>query len=172
MRALQPEGPYLLGGWSFGGMLAYEMARQLRASGQEVGMLAILDTVLPWRAMKVDDEADLMARRCVRMAKAAETYLRLKVRISYEELLALAPQEQLVLLGERVREADPSAHGVAAKAVMSRVEVFFRNIEILRAYKAEGFDGPVTFFRAALPVPVEMRDLEFHLDDVLAGWDR
>src|SRR5262249_53897649 len=42
--AFQPEGPYLLGGYSFGGLVAYEMARQLRANGQEVALLALIDT--------------------------------------------------------------------------------------------------------------------------------
>ena len=46
IRTLQPEGPYLLGGMSFGGMVAFEMAQQLRRAGQEASMLAILDTLL------------------------------------------------------------------------------------------------------------------------------
>jgi len=44
MRAVQPQGPYFLAGYSFGGLVAYEMAQQLRASGNEVGLLALLDT--------------------------------------------------------------------------------------------------------------------------------
>jgi amino acid adenylation domain-containing protein len=43
VRAVQPEGPYYLGGFSFGGTVAFEMAQQLRAQGQAVGLLAILD---------------------------------------------------------------------------------------------------------------------------------
>jgi thioesterase domain-containing protein/acyl carrier protein len=43
MRQMQPNGPYLLMGYSFGGVVAYEMARQLRARGQTVGLLALLD---------------------------------------------------------------------------------------------------------------------------------
>jgi amino acid adenylation domain-containing protein len=44
VRRVQPEGPYLLGGWSFGGLVAYEMAQQLQRAGQEVELLALLDT--------------------------------------------------------------------------------------------------------------------------------
>ncbi len=44
LRALQPEGPYLLGGHSFGGLVAYEMTRQLHARGQRVSLLALFDT--------------------------------------------------------------------------------------------------------------------------------
>ncbi len=43
MRSVQPEGPYLLGGWCNGGLVAYEMARQLHAAGQAVDMLVLMD---------------------------------------------------------------------------------------------------------------------------------
>jgi amino acid adenylation domain-containing protein len=47
MREARPEGPYDLGGWSLGGVVAFEMARQLRAQGQEVGTLALFDAWAP-----------------------------------------------------------------------------------------------------------------------------
>lgn len=43
MRAIQPEGPYLLGGWCNGALVAYEMGRQLRAAGQAVDLLVLMD---------------------------------------------------------------------------------------------------------------------------------
>jgi amino acid adenylation domain-containing protein len=45
IRRLQPQGPYFLAGWSFGGKIAFEMARLLHADGQEVGLLALIDSV-------------------------------------------------------------------------------------------------------------------------------
>jgi thioesterase domain-containing protein len=44
IRALQPGGPYYLGGACTGGILAYEMAQQLVGAGEEVGILAMFDT--------------------------------------------------------------------------------------------------------------------------------
>jgi thioesterase domain-containing protein len=44
VRGAQPEGPYLLGGWSFGGVVAFEMARQLSRAGDRVGFVAMFDT--------------------------------------------------------------------------------------------------------------------------------
>ena len=43
IRAVQPEGPYFLGGFCAGGLLAYEAAQQLRAEGQEVKLLVLID---------------------------------------------------------------------------------------------------------------------------------
>ena len=50
MRQTQPAGPYHLGGYSFGAIVAYEMARQLVAAGDEVADLLVVDTRCPsWR---------------------------------------------------------------------------------------------------------------------------
>jgi amino acid adenylation domain-containing protein len=43
LRTIEPDGPYRLAGWSFGGVLAYELAQQLVAAGGEVEFLALLD---------------------------------------------------------------------------------------------------------------------------------
>jgi amino acid adenylation domain-containing protein len=47
IRTQQPHGPYRIGGMSFGGIVAYEVAQQLRAAGEEVELLAMFDAVLP-----------------------------------------------------------------------------------------------------------------------------
>jgi amino acid adenylation domain-containing protein len=47
LRQVQPKGPYFLGGWSFGGLIAFEMAQQLEKSGEEVALLAVLDAAAP-----------------------------------------------------------------------------------------------------------------------------
>ncbi len=47
IRAVRPHGPYYLGGYSFGGLVAYEMARQLLEAGEEVPFLAMLDSSIP-----------------------------------------------------------------------------------------------------------------------------
>ncbi len=43
LQNLQPQGPYLLGGWSLGGCIALEIAQQLYRQGQQVALLALLD---------------------------------------------------------------------------------------------------------------------------------
>ena len=49
MRQVQPEGPYFVAGFSGGGITALEIAQQLRAMGEEVGLLTLFDTPLPVR---------------------------------------------------------------------------------------------------------------------------
>jgi thioesterase domain-containing protein/aryl carrier-like protein len=52
MRSVQPSGPYHLLGWSYGGVIAHEIAVQLQAAGEQVGALVLLDQY-PW-----DNEAE------------------------------------------------------------------------------------------------------------------
>jgi aspartate racemase len=47
IQTLQPEGPYFLGGYCFGGKVAFEMAQKLYAQGQKVGLLVLLDAYAP-----------------------------------------------------------------------------------------------------------------------------
>ncbi|MEM9462734.1 MAG: amino acid adenylation domain-containing protein [Myxococcota bacterium] len=47
LRQHRPQGPYVLGGYSFGGFVAYEMAQQLQAEGAEVPLLVLFDCMLP-----------------------------------------------------------------------------------------------------------------------------
>jgi thioesterase domain-containing protein/acyl carrier protein len=58
IRSLQPEGPYFLAGRCFGGTVVFEMAQQLQAQGQEVGLLAILDTQTPPDLERSDTHSD------------------------------------------------------------------------------------------------------------------
>lgn len=44
LKAHQPKGPYFLGGWCYGGMVAYEMACQLKKAGEEVPLLVMMDS--------------------------------------------------------------------------------------------------------------------------------
>jgi pyochelin synthetase len=60
VRALQPEGPYAIGGWSSGAMIAFEMAAQAEAAGQQVAQLYILDGPAPVAHDHLGDEQLLL----------------------------------------------------------------------------------------------------------------
>jgi amino acid adenylation domain-containing protein len=93
IRAVQPEGPYHLGGHSLGGWVAFEMARQLRRQGHEVPLVAIIDTPVPapadTSARAAWDEAKWIAELTDRIAKLLAPELRLD-----EETLRASTHEQ------------------------------------------------------------------------------
>ncbi len=59
--AKQPSGSVLLGGWSYGGVVAYEMARHLRAAGREVEMVVLIDATPPLLAPTAGSPAEMLA---------------------------------------------------------------------------------------------------------------
>ncbi|WP_072924248.1 non-ribosomal peptide synthetase [Microcystis aeruginosa] len=98
MQDLQPQGPYFLGGHSYGGNVAFEMAQQLVNQGQQVALLAIIDSSAP----TYKDKQILLdyinwdhARWLAEVSKGIEVYLDKTVDISYKTLQVLTVEEQL-----------------------------------------------------------------------------
>jgi acyl carrier protein len=73
LRTIQPHGPYLLGGFSGGGITAYEMAQQLRAEGEETALLVMLDSNLP--GGPVMTRADKLRVHAQRLRRKGPGYL-------------------------------------------------------------------------------------------------
>jgi thioesterase domain-containing protein len=79
IRAHRPHGPYAVAGISFGGLLAFEVARQLKAGGDEVSLLVLLDAVLP---------ASLRRNSLRRVTHAFDKLKRMGVRGTLEQARA------------------------------------------------------------------------------------
>ena len=76
IRETQAHGPYRIGGWSFGGVLAYEIARQLRLQGERIGFLGLIDSHHP-SAHRDDPQTDAapveaLGQSCGRALQAAD----------------------------------------------------------------------------------------------------
>jgi acyl transferase domain-containing protein len=72
IREVQPEGPYLLGGYSGGGLVAFEMAHQLTAAGEEVALVVLFDTFPP----QIPDRDITVAMRMRRLRDERTGYLK------------------------------------------------------------------------------------------------
>jgi thioesterase domain-containing protein/acyl carrier protein len=72
LRAAQPHGPYLLAGYSGGGVIAFEMARRLDAAGEPIGLLAFIDTFHPHMAVPHIDMFTMLGR----LRREGTSYLR------------------------------------------------------------------------------------------------
>jgi len=76
MRTFQREGPYYIGGYSFGGLVAFEMALQLVDEGHEIGFLGLLDTY-PGQAKSTTDMVSTLLKLSF---KQQATYVRQRVK--------------------------------------------------------------------------------------------
>ncbi|WP_262401874.1 non-ribosomal peptide synthetase [Actinomadura sp. CNU-125] len=153
----QPEGAFRLGGWSFGGVLAYETARQLRAAGREVEFVALFDAGLP---LAVDDESDTLARRFSAFADYINETYGLDVALTYEELSGLTEEAQFALVMER---AAPLVDHIPPAALTHQL-TSHQDTRSLEAYRPEPYDGRVILYYAPEETPWAVRDARYVLD--------
>lgn len=71
VKMWQPDGPYHLCGYSFGGLVAFEMARRLRQSGDKVGLVGLFDTRMSPRRWPLHTWLSMVRERMVQFAAAA-----------------------------------------------------------------------------------------------------
>jgi amino acid adenylation domain-containing protein len=152
----EPEGPYFLGGWSMGGLVAYEMAQQLRAAGREVAMVALLDTRAP-SSEKDNAEPDDVS---LVMSFAQDLVLSGGgLEIEWAQLARLEGQdERLEYVLDEARAAGVLPPQLGREDVRRFYEVFKANVRALHSYVASPYEGKVTLFKAAEkyePTPVD-----------------
>jgi thioesterase domain-containing protein/acyl carrier protein len=94
LRDVQPHGPYYLGGWSHAGVIAYEIAQQLRSQGEVVALVALFDTCSPQYLQRFEGLQALP----VRLFFLAE-----KLLYHFGNLRLLKPAEAMTYARERIR---------------------------------------------------------------------
>ena len=157
IRSVQPAGPYLLGGWSMGGEIAFEMAQQLVACGQRVALLALLDARIPnTDRIVADDEFEATL-----LADVARYF---GLSAAFSESLASVPHDELL---ERVLEQGKQAGllpaGIEAPQVRRLIELCKSDFRASRNYLLHRYPGRVTLFKAS-------EDLSGNRLDATLGW--
>ena len=150
IRRLQPGGPYLLAGHSFGGVIAFEMARQLQRQGEPVAFLGLFDSVAPLSAHDHDAPDDGRrddARRLTAMAEAIGRFLGKSVDVSYDALSALTADEQIDAVVDALTRARALPPGDEQNLVRNLLNVSKAHSRGHRAYKPEAVAVPITLFR-------------------------
>src|SRR5262249_13106066 len=104
IRALRPHGPYLLAGYSGGGIVAFEMAQQLTALGEEVPLLVFFDTFHPQLPMR----AVSFSIRLVRLRKERLAYVRGLALDRLDRIRAARERLQIKLCVLRNRPVPPA----------------------------------------------------------------
>jgi amino acid adenylation domain-containing protein len=157
LRQFQPTGPYYLGGLSFGGIVAFEMAQCLVADGETVALLALFDMgcpghiTLPGSFQRLREHGRNLARR---RPGAWPAYLGEKF-----QSLRLRLRRRLWRLVHQIGGRQGMAH---LPVDMPRE---MRGIIAMSTYSAQAYPGQLTLFRAAERIGGNARD-------PLMGWDQ
>jgi thioesterase domain-containing protein len=146
LRTVQPQGPYRLGGWSFGGLVAFAMAQQLQAQGQAVALLALIDSWAPLPgAAPPSDELTLLAW----FAQDLGRMFGKPVPLTLDALRQIAPAQRLDYVLGVAHAAEVLPPDIDAEQIQRALAVYAANTQAQAAYQAQPYAGPVALFRAS-----------------------
>jgi amino acid adenylation domain-containing protein/non-ribosomal peptide synthase protein (TIGR01720 family) len=144
VRRAQPRGPYHLAGWSIGGVLAWETAQQLQAAGEEVGLLALIDSRVPEAGEGQEpDEALLL----LGLSHDLSGFTEREPMVSLERLRELGGEagfEEILRLARRAGALPSDFDDDAARLW----RVYRSNVLAVRAYVPRPYHGPLALFAA------------------------
>ncbi len=158
IQAHQPQGPYLIGGWSLGGTVALEMAQQLVSQGQEVALLALFDTSAYPVTLDVDLDDPVFILRTL-----------LPLPVSPGDLGKGDAESQIARIVDLARQAGIVPPDVTIAQAHTLVRVYRANMLAYQKYTPSVYPGHVTLFRATEHPDTEAPDLDWHnlVDDWL-----
>jgi thioesterase domain-containing protein len=163
IQRVQPQGPYYIGGYSFGGKVAFEMACQLKQQGHEVALLFLLDTYSPYGLQRISDIPLSLSGRAKlhwkRFSTGGTSYLveRFQYRLNQFNFLTKTSDEDASLVD------DGENFGTIIQA-SERIKK--ANLQAKKNYNPSFYPGKITLFRAVpgRPIPEGWRV------DSLLGW--
>jgi amino acid adenylation domain-containing protein len=164
IRGVQAEGPYLLGGWSMGGLIVFEMANQLRRLGQEVGLLAIMDVRPP-----ADEEgSETQDADLIRMALEF-TLESLNISLDlfageWPHIMHLSSDDRLRFIIEKAQAAQVLHKDFGLTQVRRIYDQINVNFRLLRGYQPQPYPGEITLFKA------KNGEFENEIRDFEAAW--
>ena len=197
IQAFQPQGPYYLGGWSFGGLIAYEIACRLVQQGEQVAFLALFDTEAPrafslasfwkklafgWRhlsaytagtreAITFLQDGWYLAGRYVNRKKQNGERLNFAEQLRLLRLFLLRDSFLKGTDAEKLMAENPVLMEVTVPTTSTRsfLKVFRSHERIYHRYRPSPYPGKVTFFQGDHR---SARRVLLYGDDETLGWEK
>ncbi|WP_405917704.1 type I polyketide synthase [Streptomyces sp. NBC_00728] len=161
LRQVQPEGPYVLGGWSFGAMTGHEMARQLAEAGQRVALLLAVDGFMPHtHGRPVATRAGWLREALALQLRALAARGRAKLRHERPTRDGAAPEGRVA----RIEELAAAADGSGAE----HVRIHNANLTATLRHRPRPVPGGLVLLKAAADSKV-CRRLQAHLAPLYGG---
>jgi amino acid adenylation domain-containing protein len=173
IREISPHGPYHLAGYSYGGVVAFEMAQQLRPEGEEVAFLALLDGFSPLVARRGRTRSDVMmltgfARELARRSGQS-------LDLTNESVEALPPDDAVRYILDLLLASSL----LPPEIDLDWVHRFLHGIKArersLADYQPKVYDGEVTVFSSTEADPetaMVFTSLGIDIHDPVRGWDK
>ncbi len=148
IQTIQPQGPYRLGGWSFGGIVAFEIAQQLQALGTKVETLALIDSFNPTALKRTKQDEGMLA---MSFAKHLSGSFDKELPVSAEELRQLDLEEKLNHILNKGKKLQILPPETRLEQMQQLFAVFQANVQAMQGYVPQPYSGQITFFYAEEP---------------------
>jgi len=139
MRSVQPAGPYYLGGWSMGGVIAFEMARQLQEQGETIGLLALIDASAPTGAQSDHKAAMLLASFALDLGISSE-----KLHPFLEKIASFPPMMQLRKVWAEAKAEQLIPADMTLVEFRRIFDIFKINASTMESYRPREYNGRIT----------------------------
>ncbi|EKV03256.1 amino acid adenylation enzyme/thioester reductase family protein [Leptolyngbya sp. PCC 7375] len=147
LQEIQPNGPYYLGGWSMGGVIAIEMAQQLQNAGQAVALVTLIDSYAPSAMTDLDSMNEVSLANS--LAADLSGLLGTELPLAQLNLTQLQPQEQLQHIFSVAKRLNLLPPEVGMEQMEQLFQVFKANRVALGNYQPQPYSGRVALFCAS-----------------------
>jgi thioesterase domain-containing protein/acyl carrier protein len=146
IKSVRAEGPYLLMGWSYGGVVAFEMGQQLIRQGEKLVLTVVLDAPVPGEmgeAFSKDEGvvATLLARELARQ-KGVE------INLKVEDVIGKQGDEQLRIVAEELSRSNVAPKDVGVEHIKRVLAGYEKRAAALMQYEAKVYAGELGVIRA------------------------
>jgi amino acid adenylation domain-containing protein len=147
IESFQPTGPYQIGGWSFGGVVAYEVAQQLNQRGHEVSLLAILDSYMP---IILDKQKEIDSQYLVGvLSRVFGGMFGQDNLVTPDEIQYLSVEEKIDYIIDKARKVRIFPPTVERRKNRRILDVLVGTLKATYSYIRQPYPGKVTVFRAS-----------------------
>lgn len=166
IQPLVCDNRYLLAGWSSGGIIAYEMARQALARGFEVVFLGLIDSQVNFAGDESPDQE--------RLVRAISRLIAHKAELVCPDLSSLDFDTALQRLLELAREAEFVPPYAQQQDIEKLFRVFEKNVDVIGRYTAGPLPRRTVVMKATDALPDGIREAAVHYasEDKNLGWDK
>ncbi|HTU45291.1 MAG TPA: amino acid adenylation domain-containing protein [Bryobacteraceae bacterium] len=172
LQRIQPEGPYFIGGYSFGSVVAFEMACQLERQGHRIGLVALLDGGSPSIAQRTKGRSDAIILAGVARDLARESGV--SFSLTHGEIACLSPEQAIQVILDRLKRSNILPPEVGPSWVARFLEGTRARISTVENYSPGIYPGTLTLFRSTEREPESTKAwmaAGIDANDEMRGWD-
>lgn len=171
IQTVCPNGPYVLGGSSLGGVVAFEMAVQLKSQGRWTSLVVMLDSpaqVIPH--MDGQNRHSSLAVELVMFASIVASGEKTEFQLRLDDLDPLQPEEQINRVFNQLKQQQLVPADLSPSLFRTALTAFVNNVNALEKYVPGSYDGRVAMVRAKDVSPDMKASAGEICDDPTFGW--